>query len=154
MTSPTPQRTRYAALERRLGRALLGQLRRSWRHASLALLSLLLGYFLSQNLISLLLVRVPGGRPAVVLALVLSMEVLVRLRTRLQRSEEPPGLGDARQPAARGHLCGRFGGLQAWNLSPFRRPCPPPDRSPMGPGPCSSVWWSCIGEPASASPWS
>jgi len=90
MTSPTPQRTRYAALERRLGQSLLGQLRHSWRHASLALLSLLLGYFLSQNLISLLLVRVPGGRPAVVLALLLSMEVLVRLRTRLQRSEEPP----------------------------------------------------------------
>ena len=90
MTSPTPQRTRYAALERRLGQSLLGQLRRSWRHASLALLALLLGYFLSQNLISLLLVRVPGGRPAVVLALLLSMEVLVRLRTRLQRSEEPP----------------------------------------------------------------
>ena len=85
MTIP-PQRTRYAAFERRLGRSLLGQLRRSWRHASLALLSLLIGYFLSQNLISLLLVRVPGGRPAVVLTLVLSMEVLVRLRTRVVRS--------------------------------------------------------------------
>jgi hypothetical protein len=89
MTIP-PQRTRYAAFERRLGRSLLGQLRRSWRHASLALLSLLIGYFLSQNLISLLLVRVPGGRPAVVLTLVLSMEVLVRLRTRVVRTEETP----------------------------------------------------------------
>jgi hypothetical protein len=89
MTLP-PQRTRYAALERRLGRSLQGQLRRSWRHASLALLSLLVGYFLSQNLISLLLVRVPGGRPAVVLGLVLAMELLVRLRTRAVRSEEPP----------------------------------------------------------------
>ena len=89
MTIP-PQRTRYAAFERRLGRSLLGQLRRSWRHASLALLSLLIGYFLSQNLISLLLVRVPGGRPAVVLLLVLSMELLVRLRTRVARSEEKP----------------------------------------------------------------
>jgi hypothetical protein len=89
MTTP-PQRTRYAAFERRLGRSLLGQLRRSWRHASLALLSLLMGYFLSQNLISLLLVRVPGGRPAVVLTLVLSMELLVRSRTRVARSEEKP----------------------------------------------------------------
>ena len=89
MTIP-PQRTRYAAFERRFGRSLLGQLRRSWRHASLALLSLLMGYVLSQNLISLLLVRVPGGRPAVVLTLVLSMEVLVRLRTRVVRSEETP----------------------------------------------------------------
>jgi len=90
MTTPPQQRTRYAALERRLGRSLLGQLRRSWRHASLALLSLLVGYFLSQNLIGLLLVRVPGGRPAVVLSLVLSMELLVRLRTRAQRAEEAP----------------------------------------------------------------
>jgi len=90
MTIPPQQRTRYAALERRLGRSLLGQLRRSWRHASLALLSLLVGYFLSQNLITLLLVRVPGGRPAVVLTLVLSMELLVRLRTRAQRAEEIP----------------------------------------------------------------
>jgi hypothetical protein len=90
MTIPPQQRTRYAALERRLGRSLLGQLRRSWRHASLALLSLLVGYFLSQNLIALLLVRVPGGRPAVVLTLVLSMELLVRLRTRAQRAEETP----------------------------------------------------------------
>ena len=89
MTIP-PQRTRYAAFERSLGRSLLGQLRRSWRHASLALLSLLVAYFLSQNLISLLLVRVPGGRPAVVLTLVLSMELLVRLRTRVARSEEKP----------------------------------------------------------------
>ena len=89
MTIP-PQRTRYAAFERRLGRSLLGQLRRSWRHASLALLSLLMGYVLSQNLISLLLVRVPGGRPAVVLTLVISMELLVRLRTRVARSEEKP----------------------------------------------------------------
>jgi len=90
MTIPPPQRTRYAALERRLGLSLLGQLLRSWRHASLALLSLLVGYFLSQNLIALLLVRIPGGRPAVVLSLVLSMEFLVRLRTRAQRAEETP----------------------------------------------------------------
>jgi hypothetical protein len=89
MTIP-PQRTRYAAFEQRLGRSLLGQLRRSWRHASLAVLSLLVGYFLCQNLISLLLVRVPGGRSAVVLMLVLSMELLVRLRTWVVRSEEKP----------------------------------------------------------------
>jgi hypothetical protein len=85
-----PQRTRYAGLERRLGRFMLGQLRSSWRHASLAILALLVGYFLSQNLISLLLVRVPGGRPAMVLTLLLLMEMLVRLRTRAQRAAETP----------------------------------------------------------------
>ena len=90
MTQPPLQRTRYAALERRVGHALLGQMRRSWRNASLALLSLLLGYFLCQNLITLLLARVPGGRPAVVLSLVLAMEMLVRLRTRWMRGDETP----------------------------------------------------------------
>jgi len=90
MTPPPIQRTRYAALERRLGLGLLGQWRRSWRNASLALLSLLLGYFLSQNLITLAIYGVPGGRPAVVLGLVVAMELLVRLRSRLVSGEEVP----------------------------------------------------------------
>jgi hypothetical protein len=77
-------------MERRLGSALLGQVRRSWRSGSLALLALLVGYFLAQNLIALLMIRLPGGRPAVVLTIVLVTEVLVRLRTRLARGEERP----------------------------------------------------------------
>ena len=85
-----PQRTRYAALEQRFASSLLGQLRRSWRNASLSLLSLLVGYFLSQNLIALLLIKIPGGRPGVVLALVIATELVVRLRTRVLRSEETP----------------------------------------------------------------
>lgn len=88
MTPPPRQLTRYAALERRLGLSLLGQWRRSWRNASLALLALLLGYFLSQNLITLVLHRLPGGRPAVVLVLVALMEAMVRLRSRMVRGEE------------------------------------------------------------------
>jgi len=84
------QRTRFAALERRFGQLLLGQLRHSWRHASLALLSLLVGYFLGQNLIAVVIYQVPGGRPAVVLGMVLTVEVMVRLRSRLLRAEEAP----------------------------------------------------------------
>jgi hypothetical protein len=90
MTPPPLQRTRFAALERRLGLSLLGQWRRSWRNASLALLSLLGGYFLSQNLITVVIYQVPGGRPAVVLTLVLAMEGVVRLRSRLIQGEETP----------------------------------------------------------------
>ena len=90
MTPPPRQLTRYAALERRFGLSLLGQWRRSWRNASLALLALLLGYFLSQNLITLVIYRVPGGRPGVVLALILVMEAIVRLRSRMVRGEEVP----------------------------------------------------------------
>ena len=90
MTRPPLQQTRYAVMERRLGSALLGQVRRSWRAGSLALLALLVGYFCAQNFIALLLIRLPGGRPAVVLMIVLVTEVLVRLRTRLARGEERP----------------------------------------------------------------
>jgi hypothetical protein len=90
VTPPPLQQTRYAALERRLGTTLLGQLRRSWRSASLALLALLLGYYAGQNLLTLLVVRIPGGRPLLVLALVVVTELGVRVRTRLLGESERP----------------------------------------------------------------
>lgn len=68
---------------------LIGPLGGSWRSASLAFLALLLGFFLAQNLSSLLLINVPGGRPMAVLALVLAFELLVRLRSRLVSGEVP-----------------------------------------------------------------
>lgn len=83
MTPPPLQQTRYAAFERWLVGGLLDQLRRSWRGGSLALLALLIGYYLGQNLLTLLVLRLPGGRPVVVLLVMLASEVLVRLRTRL-----------------------------------------------------------------------
>jgi len=91
MTRLPVQRTRFQAVENRLGRGALGQLRSSWRSSSMALLSLLAGYFLSQNLSTLLLNRIPGGRPLVVLAMVLLIELMIRLRSRLLRSEPPLG---------------------------------------------------------------
>jgi hypothetical protein len=90
VTPPPLQQTRFAALERRLGTTLLGQLRRSWRGASLALLALLLGYYAGQNLLTLLVVRIPGGRPLLVLALVVVTELGVRVR--------PPQLGESERP--------------------------------------------------------
>jgi hypothetical protein len=91
MTPPTPQRTRWEGVERRLGQGLLGQLRHSWRSASLSMLALLVGFFLAQNLTTLLLGSVRGGRPVVVLAMVLVIELLVRLRSRRSGGEPPLG---------------------------------------------------------------
>lgn len=77
------QRTRFQAVLNRAGNNLLGQIRRSWRAGSLSLLALLGGYFLGQNLTTLLLMVVPTGRPLMVLLMVLVIEVMIRLRTRM-----------------------------------------------------------------------
>jgi hypothetical protein len=53
-------------------------------------LALLLGYYAGQNLLTLLVVRIPGGRPLLVLALVVVTELGVRLRTRLLAEGERP----------------------------------------------------------------
>ena len=87
MTGKLRQKTRLELAQRRVGGVLLTQVRRNWRGGSLALLGLLVGYFLSQNLMAVLVLRVPGGRPVVVLALVLIVEVIVRLRSQMVRRE-------------------------------------------------------------------
>lgn len=91
MAGPARQPTRLRGLERQLGDSLFPSLRRSWRDGSLVILALLLGFYLAQNVASLLLVRVQGGRPAVVLALLLVIEVAVRLRSRLLAGPRPLG---------------------------------------------------------------
>ena len=89
MTLPL-QCTRFDGLQRRLGGLLLGGFRGSWRRRSLAVLALLLGFYAGENITALWLERV-GQRPVVVLLLVLLLELMVRLRTRLVG--ERPGLG-------------------------------------------------------------
>jgi hypothetical protein len=81
--SRTPlQRTRLEELQTRWGKVIRAQIGRRWATASTAVLSLLGGIFLGENLSSVLLWKVTGGRPIVVLGLVISHELLVRLRTR------------------------------------------------------------------------
>ena len=75
------QSTRFDRLQRRIGDGLLGWLRGSWRNRSLALLTLLLGFYAGQNLTAMWLARI-GLRPVVVLSLVLLIELVVRLRSR------------------------------------------------------------------------
>jgi hypothetical protein len=89
MTLPL-QRTRFDGLQRRRGGLLLGGFRGSWRRRSLAVLALLLGFYAGENITALWLERV-GQRPVVVLLLVVLLELVVRLRTRLVG--ERPGLG-------------------------------------------------------------
>ncbi|MEI7664833.1 MAG: DUF565 domain-containing protein [Synechococcaceae cyanobacterium ELA263] len=83
------QQTRLQGVQRRLGDSLLRQLRQSWRAGSLSILSLLIGFYLAQNITAMLLVRFRGGRPLLVLALVLLFELIVRLRTRLVSGPAP-----------------------------------------------------------------
>ena len=91
MTSPPPQPTRFEAAVDGIGRALGAQVRSSWRGASLAMLGLLLGYWLGQNLTSPWRLAAPGGRPGAVLVMLLLVELGVRLRSRWLKGE--PGLG-------------------------------------------------------------
>ena len=89
MTLPL-QRTRFDGVQRRAGDLLLGGFRGSWRRRSLAVLALLLGFYAGENITALWLEQV-GQRPVVVLLLVLLLELLVRVRTRVVG--ERPGLG-------------------------------------------------------------
>lgn len=82
MTPPPFQTTRFERLQRQLADLLLGGLRGSWRRRSLVLLALLVGFYGAQNLTALWLERI-GLRPVVALVVVLLVELVVRLRTRL-----------------------------------------------------------------------
>lgn len=83
-----PQNTRLELLLTRLNRQLLGGWQGPWRRRSLRLLALLLGMYLGNNLTSLWLASF-GLRPAVVLAMVVALEVVVRLRSRWVRDPAP-----------------------------------------------------------------
>ena len=89
MRSLPVQHTRLQGAQERITKAVKAQLRNSWRGASLGLLALLAGWFLGQNLSTLLMVAVPGGRPLAVLILVVIVEVVVRLRGRLVKADPP-----------------------------------------------------------------
>ena len=93
MTGPGRQRTRLEEALGVLAAALRGPFANGWRQGSLTVLALLLGFYLAQNLASLLLVRLPGGRPLLVLVLLLGFELLVRLRTWWVADADNPPLG-------------------------------------------------------------
>lgn len=90
MTRLPLQATRFDRLQRRFGQALLGGFRGSWRRRSLGWLALLLGFYAGQNVTTYWL-ELWGQRPLLVLALVLLIELMVRLRSRLATPQ--PALG-------------------------------------------------------------
>ena len=91
MTRSNLQPTRFNRAIERLGAQLLGNLRGNWRHRSSVVLALLLGFYAGSNVTAYVLMSIPGGRPMAVLATVLLVELVVRVRGRLVRAT--PGLG-------------------------------------------------------------
>ncbi|MFM7464297.1 MAG: DUF565 domain-containing protein [Cyanobium sp.] len=83
------QQTRLQLLLDQLGRSLRAQIGTRWATGSAALLALLGGIFLGENLSAILLWKLTGGRPILVMGMVVVYEVLVRLRTRAV-SDVPP----------------------------------------------------------------
>ncbi|MGA1303096.1 MAG: DUF565 domain-containing protein [Cyanobium sp.] len=83
------QQTRLQLVLDQLGRNLKAQIGTRWATASTALLALLAGIFLGENLSAILLWKLTGGRPILVLGMVVIYEVLVRLRSRVV-SDVPP----------------------------------------------------------------
>ena len=82
MSPPPLQATRFDRLQRRLGELLLGGFSGSWRRRSLAVLALLLGFYIGQNVTALWLEQI-GRRPQVVLVLVVDRDrrLLVQSQT-------------------------------------------------------------------------
>ncbi|MDA0716849.1 MAG: DUF565 domain-containing protein [Cyanobacteria bacterium] len=91
MTRSNLQPTRFNRAIEQLGTQLLGNLRGNWSHRSSVVLALLLGFYSGSNLTAYVLLLIPGGRPVAVLAMLLLVELVVRLRGRLVRAT--PGLG-------------------------------------------------------------
>jgi dolichol kinase len=83
------QTTRFQRFSEAVGSAVIGQLRGSWKHRSAVLLALLVGFYAGGNITAYVLPQFPGGRPAMVLAVVLALELVVRLRGRLVSGEPP-----------------------------------------------------------------
>ncbi len=88
MASTRPQNTRLEAVLRSLNRQLQGAWPGPWWRRALLVLALLFGMYLGNNITSFWLARFTV-RPAVVLAIVLILEVVVRLRSRWVRDPAP-----------------------------------------------------------------
>lgn len=85
MTRLPLQNTRFSRLQDSLARTLGLGVPGSWRQRSLQLLALMVGFYLGANLTTYVNDRIPGGRPSAVVLMVLVVELMIRLRSRLIR---------------------------------------------------------------------
>ena len=82
------QLTRYERLQRQLGHQIRPAFVGPWRRRSIGALALLFGFFIGSNFTTYYLEKI-GQRPLVVLAMVLVIELAVRLRTRVEADPWP-----------------------------------------------------------------
>ena len=82
------QQTRFNNLLNSLGSSLFLSFLGPWKRRSIAILSLLIGYYVGSNVTVYFLQKV-GQRPFVVLCMVLIIEILVRLRTSVNKKPWP-----------------------------------------------------------------
>ena len=82
------QLTRYERLQRQLGHQIRPAFVGAWRRRSIGALALLIGFFIGSNFTTYYLEKI-GQRPLVVLAMVLVIELAVRLRTRVEADPWP-----------------------------------------------------------------
>ena len=85
----TLQATRYEQLQRRIGRQLNQTLVGPWRRRSVAVLALLFDFIIGSNVTMIWFQRSGQNRPAAVLVMVIVIELIVRMRSRVHSGPWP-----------------------------------------------------------------
>ena len=85
----TLQVTRYEQLQRRIGRHMNQALVGPWRRRSVGVLALLFGFIIGSNVTMYWFQKSGQNRPAAVLVMVLIIEVIVRLRSKVRSDPWP-----------------------------------------------------------------
>ena len=85
------QKTRFGYFEDSVLSLISKTLAGGWKARSISFLSILIGFYLGSNLTAYYLQKI-GQRPLVVLALVLIIELIIRLRSRYKSFKLPFGI--------------------------------------------------------------
>ena len=85
----TVQVTRYEQLQRRIGRHMNQALVGPWRRRSVGVLALLFGFIIGSNVTMIWFQKSGQNRPVAVLIMVIILELIVRLRSRVRPGPWP-----------------------------------------------------------------
>lgn len=85
----TLQTTRFEQLQRRIGLHMNQALVGPWRRRSVGVLALLFGFIIGSNVTMVWFQRSGQNRPAAVLVMVIIIEVIVRLRSKVRSGPWP-----------------------------------------------------------------